>query len=248
METTKELADSKYFAFGALSGMTGVLISHPFDTIKTHIQNNKSINYNFKNLYRGITPPLCGVGLEKALVFGSYELANKYFNNVFISGLTAGLTASLIVTPYERLKILIQMNNSHKNISKNLSLPFLYKGLTTTFTREVPGFGIYFSVYNYGISKIYNNQAPTSIGSFLLGGLSGAVAWLFIYPQDMIKTRLQSALDNKKTAKEIIQEIYKSNNKNKLLQFYKGFHLALLRAIPLHAGTFCAMDYLKKNF
>lgn len=237
-----ENMNHKYFIFGAISGICGVTISHPFDTIKTNIQTNNKIQYNIRSLYKGLIPPLFGVGLEKALVFGSYEYSQKYFNNTFISGLFAGLTASMVVTPYERLKILLQTNNLEK--PNNFNPRFLYKGLSATFTREIPGFGIYFTTYNYSKEKLYKNNIDT-FGSFMLGGLAGTVAWIFIYPQDMIKTRLQSALDNKQNIKNIISDIYKTGG---ISQFYKGLHLALMRAIPLHAGTFSMMEILKKNF
>ena len=60
------------FIFGYISGMAGILVSHPFDTIKTHIQSNKPIPRSLNGLYRGIGPPLIGVGLEKSIVFGVY--------------------------------------------------------------------------------------------------------------------------------------------------------------------------------
>jgi solute carrier family 25 carnitine/acylcarnitine transporter 20/29 len=226
------------FLAGAVSGMCGLTLSHPFDTIKTHIQNNKKININPINLYRGLLPPLLGIGIEKAFVFGTYNLTNKHFNT-FTSGCIAGLSASVVVTPYERLKTLLQMNNKITNIN----LKFLYTGFSATLTREIPGFGIYFSVYENGKKYFYHNNITTS-GSFLLGGLSGAIAWIFIYPQDIIKTKIQSSLTNYKI-KDLIHNIYSSGG---IKQFYKGFHLALLRAIPLHAGTFCTMEYLQKKF
>lgn len=49
------------FAFGYISGMAGILVSHPFDTIKTHIQSNKPITRYLNGLYRRIGPQLIGV-------------------------------------------------------------------------------------------------------------------------------------------------------------------------------------------
>jgi hypothetical protein len=55
------------YVFGGISGMFGILLSHPLDTIKTHIQNGNSLA-SFKptigNAYRGISVPLIGVGIE----------------------------------------------------------------------------------------------------------------------------------------------------------------------------------------
>lgn len=268
----------KYYMKGAFSGMFGILLSHPVDTIKTHIQMNtlSTIKPTISNLYKGLRSPLIGVGIEKAIVFGTYNYCmNKlqvktntqinliikqqsqidYINyrnnrtNIAFSGAVAGLSASLVVTPYERLKILKQMSESVKLV--DLNMRFLFKGLSATFTREVPGFAIYFSVYEYfkAESKVINNRNITYLESFIFGGLSGITAWIFIYPQDRIKTILQSNINNTGNTgnisnlnfRNVMLDIY---NKGGLTHFYKGFTWAVMRATLLHSGTFCMMELL----
>ena len=141
-------------------------------------------------MYRGLIPPLLGVGFEKAIVFGIYENTSrilKYYDvkekkNIAISGACAGFAASFIVTPFERLKIQLQSNASFN--LRTMQLGQLFNGLSACFTREIPGFAIYFSVYESLKSKhLENNQYQISYqASFFYGGLSGATAWLFIYP------------------------------------------------------------------
>jgi len=247
---------SKQYLFGGISGMFGILVSHPFDTVKTHIQNGntlKTFKPTIKNCYRGLSIPLFGVGVEKSIVFGTYNFVLNKTDCIPLSGAVAGFTASLIVSPYERLKILKQ--NSQKVILKDiLNMSFLFKGLGVTFTREVPGFAIYFSVYeklkNDNFTK-YNKEI-TGASSFLYGGLSGAVAWCFIYKQDKIKTIIQSNINNNslysdKNSKinNIITNIYKEKGFiNGLKFFYTGFTWALGRAMLLHSGTFFMMETL----
>jgi solute carrier family 25 carnitine/acylcarnitine transporter 20/29 len=249
MQVNKKTNHLDSYFKGCLSGMFGVALSHPIDTIKTLKQSSFKLNYNLFNLYKGITPPLIGVGLEKALVFGTYQYLRNNNVNVPISGAISGFIATFIVTPYERLKILKQTS---QKINKHINPEFLYKGFSATFTREVPGFAIYFSTYHtlkeYYLESIHVNKIDKTdklspIMSFLFGGLSGSMAWLFIYPQDRIKTIIQSSTNNDKQInfRTIIKNTYKNGG---LKSFYSGFGFAISRAILLHAGTFMMFEML----
>ena len=250
------MTDNYYFK-GCISGMVGILISHPVDSIKTHnqIQNNNKTSlrlgfkYNITNLYKGIMSPLVGVGLEKALVFGTYNYFKNITNNTPISGAISGFVASAIVSPYERIKIMKQTNQ--KILLADCFKPsFIFKGLSATLTREIPGFAIYFSTYEGLKNKFYNNKQIDIYSSFIFGGISGLTAWIFIYPQDRIKTILQSQNTNNTSINSsinipsLIKNIYNSGG---LRHFYKGFSFAAARAVLLHSGTFCTMELLSKT-
>ena len=229
---------------GCISGMTGILLSHPIDSIKTHNQTSTTIfKYNITNLYRGISSPLIGVGIEKAIVFGTYNHCKSNNLNIPTSGAISGLVASMVVSPYERIKILHQTKQPI-SINMCLSPRFMFKGLGTTFTREVPGFAIYFSTYEklktyFFTSKNKEINIPCS---FIFGGLSGTMAWIFIYPQDRIKTIVQNEMKTTNVY-QLIKTIYCNGG---LKHFYKGFSFAVGRAILLHSGTFCTMEILNK--
>ena len=233
----------KYYFHGAISGMVGIALSQPIDAIKTHYQletnGQKKFSMSYRNLYKGISTPLIGVGLEKAIVFGTYNYFKKELNcNSALSGGVAGFAAAFIVTPCERIKILYQ-----SQLESELKFTFknLFKGLNATYTREIPGFAIYFFTYDY-LKERYNGNDNFSLAkSFCFGGLSGSLAWVFIYPQDRIKTLVQSQRDAK--FKDIIATIYNSGG---LKQFYKGFSFAIMRAILLHSGTFSMMEFLSR--
>ena len=221
--------------------MFGVIISHPFDTIKSNIQNNIKVSkYNIKILYKGLIPPLFGTCVEKSIVFGTYNYLKKYnSDNITINGFISGFVASFIITPYERLKIIKQ-----NSVSIKYNIKSLYSGFTMCLLRDSPGFAIYFTNYEYWKNKLYtsNNKNITSLGSFIIGGSSGLLSWIFIYPQDKIKTILQSNnTNNKLKINDIIKLTYKEGG---LISYYKGFNYALYRAIPLHAGTFMMYEIL----
>jgi hypothetical protein len=234
------------FAYGYLAGMAGIVTSHPFDTIKTNIQKKQTIKYNIKNLYKGVAAPLFGVGLEKAIVFGTYETSKRYGNNDFISGGLAGLTASFVVTPFERIKILLQTNQTVEKHFFNRK--FLFQGLSATFYRETPGFAIYFSLYNHLKNKIQHQRKEEEIrpmDSFIIGAISGSASWIFIYPQDRIKTHLQACKERQLGFTEGLKEVLNDGGYRGL---YRGFHYALMRAIPLHATAFMTFELCKKYF
>lgn len=217
-----------YYVKGALSGMFGICLSHPVDTIKTYYQTQKVMQYSFKNLYKGISAPLIGVGIEKGLVFGTYNYCkNTAQLPIPVSGAISGLVASVVVSPYERIKILKQTGQKPK-------FNTLFKGLGITFTREVPGFAIYFKVYEELRNYFYGINAPPIYASFMFGGIAGSMSWVFIYPQDRIKT--------------IIQSNTNINTNLNIFNLYKGFSFALARAFLLHSGTFCMMEYLNSKY
>jgi solute carrier family 25 carnitine/acylcarnitine transporter 20/29 len=248
----------EHFIMGAISGSTGILLSHPIDTIKTNVQDGKKISFNPRFLYRGIIPPFLGMGLEKAIVFGTYHNVSEKLKTIgldseshdhmdrILAGSIAGFVSSFVVTPIERLKILSQTGNDkmYKNILRDRKLYLgLFKGLSTTFTREMPGFAIYFSTYENLKEIISIKKEVNMLDHFYMGGLSGLVSWSFIYPQDLIKTKIQASVGNHNT-KDIIKNIYSEYG---FRGFFKGFHLALLRSVPLHAGTFAMYEYLSNK-
>jgi hypothetical protein len=232
----------KNYYSGYISGVCAILVSHPIDTIKTNYQEGLRIKFNLFELYRGLSAPLIGIGIEKAIVFGTYNTIYDKYNNHAFAGAFAGLSASFIVTPYERIKILKQTNKEIK--LKSITPKYLFQGLSATFYREVPGFAIYFTTYNYLKDKSihYFNKPISTLESFIYGGFSGAWSWVFIYPQDRIKTHIQSST-NKMSFIKGFSDLIKNNN---IKGLYKGFHFALLRAIPLHATAFMVNELFHK--
>jgi solute carrier family 25 carnitine/acylcarnitine transporter 20/29 len=223
--------DVNKFISGSIGGLTGTLLSHPFDTIKTRIQSGqcKTIKeaLKMKRLYSGLSTPLMGIPLEKTIVFGTYQKLRDNGYNVAFSGSVAGFISTTIVTPVDNFKIQYQLGN--KPNFKNI-----FNGYFPTLFRETLGFSIYFSTYNY-LTDLYNPD-KNHFKTFLFGGFSGFSAWAFIYPADIIKTKYQSGQNN---LINIIKETHK-------IGFYKGFSLAVMRAIPLHSGVFLGWEIANK--
>lgn len=224
---------------GGFSGMIGVTLSHPFDTMKIYLQDVLRPPRDLRLLYRGLLPPFLGVGFEKSIVFGTYKNTTKFLrdrqfsktSSSLIAGGISGFSASFIVTPAERIKILLQSGK------KICSLQTIYKGFSVTLTREIPGFAIYFTTYEH----LYDNKMGL-LPSFLCGSFSGVVSWIFIYPQDLIKTRIQSNLVGSSYMYHV-KDIYYQKG---FCGFYRGFHFAMMRAIPFHGATFFTFELIEQ--
>jgi hypothetical protein len=254
-----ESFQAKTFLFGIFGGFCGTILSHPFDTVRVVYQEGsyKNIAECTKHLYKtngitafykGLLPPLVGVALEKCALFGVYDnvkrcnslFNNNTYSNTFMSGLFAGLVTTTIVTPVEKIKILLQ-NQKHADIKTLVrgSPLSLYNGWTATLFREVPGYGIYFTVYEY-LKNTFG--MPNYYTPAIYGALCGVASWTFIYPADPIKTKMQN---NSIGFKEALGIIMRNEG---LMGLYRGMPLALFRAIPLHGGVFMGYEFCNRNF
>lgn len=218
------------YLFGAISGATGTIVSHPFFRLKTEKQNEAKITLdnlkNIKWLYSGLNWAMVGYSIEKMLVFGTYNSLRNHDVNPTIAGLTSGVIAAFSVTPFEQLTIDKQRGKI------NYSLKHLYSGIIPTIIRESVGFGVHFTTYEFFTSKF--NPERKVIGTIFCGILSVTCGWCVILPADRIKTQIQSGNFNLKTYN--------------VLKSYSGVHFALMRAIPFHVTCFIVMESLKKEF
>lgn len=121
-----------------------------------------------------------------------------------------------------------------------LNFKYLFQGTSATLSRETPGFAVYFISYNAMKNQITRDDPLYKLKCFMFGGFAGCCAWSIVYPQDRIKTRMQTSqipLTYMQTLKQILAQ-------DKIGGLYKGFHYALMRAVPLHAAAFAMMEFL----
>jgi solute carrier family 25 carnitine/acylcarnitine transporter 20/29 len=224
------------FIFGGLSGMASILITHPIDTIKTHLQNKTTIPRTINGLYKGIIPPLGGITIEKFIVFGVYQtIINNQekmtYTKIGLAGFISGAGATAIVTPCERWKILLQTNQT-VNI-RELGIKGLYQGFTPTLFREPLGYTIYFTMYEYLKRNYTASKKIQKHESFIFGGIAGISAWVFIYPGERCKTIIQSS-KQKITMRNAFITLYNDGISN----LYRGFSAAAIRAGLTHGIVF----------
>ncbi|CAC5374103.1 SLC25A45_47 [Mytilus coruscus] len=148
------MADGIFHDFfgGLISGSAGVLVGHPFDTVKVQLQVQARGN-SYKNVwdcidtikkqtwskgfFRGLSWPMLSAGVINSVFFGSYNQILKvmgtsadkqhdhpdYLKIAIASGM-AGVFQLIIACPIEVIKVVLQSQIPHGN---NKGLKF-YKG------------------------------------------------------------------------------------------------------------------------
>ncbi|XP_052129765.1 mitochondrial basic amino acids transporter [Frankliniella occidentalis] len=124
------------FFAGCVGGCAGVLVGHPFDTIKVRLQTQDPARPRYagtlhclrtmvaeesvRGLYKGVTSPLAGVSLVNALVFGVYGNVQRQLDAASpgsssslachaLAGGAAGAVQSVACSPVELAKTRLQL-------------------------------------------------------------------------------------------------------------------------------------------
>lgn len=106
---------------------------------------------------------------------------------------------------------------------------------------ETPYFNVYLVVYEGLKAYLKGTVIHDSIWNPIIsGGLAGIAAWLPCYPQDVIKSVIQSN-ESKLTVLEATSKIYKAYG---VKGFFKGFTPSMMRAFPANAATFLGYEFI----
>lgn len=203
-----------------------------------------------------MSSPLFGVGLLNSIMFGVYGNSFRVLSqknskpiviNASLSGSCAGVIACFVITPLDLIKIRLQVQRGYsvykgpfdciKQIVKNDGFSGLFRGFVLTVLRDVPGYTAYFGAYECCKSKL--GHSPPAL--LISGGLAGIASWLVSYPQDVIKSRMQSnPLKKDGTPKYIngLDCVRKSFQKEGISVFFRGLTVTCIRTFPKSAVTF----------
>ncbi|XP_021498244.1 mitochondrial basic amino acids transporter isoform X1 [Meriones unguiculatus] len=166
------------FLAGCAGGVAGVLVGHPFDTVKVRlqVQNVEKPQYrgtlhcfqtiikqeSVLGLYKGMSSPLMGLTFINALVFGVQgntlrALGQDSPLNQFLAGAAAGTIQCVICCPMELAKTRLQLQGPRTykgpldclvQIYRQEGLRGINRGMVSTLLRETPSFGVYFLTYD----------------------------------------------------------------------------------------------------
>jgi len=195
---------------------------------------------------------------------------NKDFLLDFIAGGISAAVSKTVVAPLERVKIILQIQDSHKHIPKDQQ----YKGIIDCFSRinKEQGFlsfwrGNVVNVVRYfptqalnfafkdkykalfmdGIDK--NDFWKFFAGNLAAGGAAGATSLLIVYPLDFARTRLGADVGKAAADREfkgLFDCVIKSYKADGLIRgLYPGFISSVQGIIIYRAIYFGAYDTAK---
>lgn len=259
------------FIAGILSGVTKLVIGHPFDTLKVRLQvsgerfNHSVINClrstirkeGIKGLYKGGTPPLFGWAVMDSVMLGSLSnyrrlLADEeglsYWQHS-LAGLGAGLTVSFVATPIEHVKARLQVQYD--------ATSRVYRGPIDAITQLVKSrtlyngltatmvqrswFSVFWLTYAITTKELETTSLSPSSKSFLAGGTAASVYWIMAFPADVIKQRIMT--DSLTSPKyPTWLSCARAVSREGVKGFYRGFIPCFLRSFPTNASAVLVFD------
>ncbi|RYH13126.1 MC/SLC25 family protein [archaeon] len=236
------------FIAGFAYGTASVIVGQPLDTIKTRMQAmdnelGKDVGKSswriakdliqkegIKGLYRGGTVLLIGGGLFRSAQFGVYNFAfsrgEAFLGStsddrrvmkvvdplVVAAGCAGGIGRGLVEAPFEFIKTRIQVQHAW-------GLKEMFSGSSATILRN----SILFSCFVFYID-LSKQLVPGGLGPFWTGAISANLAWLTIWPLDVVKSQIQSGNYNDRTISQLLKENFKNGT------FYRGVVPGLTRS------------------
>lgn len=271
------LADNvKSFAAGGFGGICAVLTGHPFDLVKVRLQTglyNSSVQCvkqtiakdGLTGLYRGVLPPLLGVTPMFAVSFWGYDVGKRLVSTytgksidqfeikeISTAGFISAIPTTLVAAPFERVKVMMQIQEGNKSKSmagvvaemyKTGGLRSIFKGSVATLARDGPGSALYFATYEYLKKELSSPGEDLSLFAIMTaGGFAGVSMWLGVFPIDTIKSTQQSS----NVPISILQTTKNIYAKGGIKAFFQGVGPALARSFPANAATFLGVELARK--
>uniref|UniRef100_A0A8D0BAX9 Mitochondrial glycine transporter n=2 Tax=Salvator merianae TaxID=96440 RepID=A0A8D0BAX9_SALMN len=160
----------------------------------------------------------------------------------FVCGSISGTCSTLLFQPLDLLKTRLQtlqpsLNGSGRvgmvtvlfKVVRTESILGLWKGVSPSFARCIPGVGIYFSTLYMTKQHFLQDHSPTALQSVFLGGVSRTVAVVCMLPITVVKTRYESGRYGYESILGALKNISRSEGVRGL---FSGLTPTLLRDAP----------------
>ncbi|QEU60494.1 hypothetical protein KDRO_D01810 [Kluyveromyces lactis] len=203
------------------------------------------------------------------------QLAKQESSIAFIAGGVAGAVSRTVVSPFERVKILLQVQSSTSaynhgiinavgQVYKEEGVAGLFRGNGLNCVRIFPYSAVQFVVYEWCKKHIFHVDGTVGKEQLLnwqrlsAGALCGGMSVLATYPLDLVRTRLSIQTANlAKLSKSKAKDIAKPPGVWELLVktfqeeggirgLYRGVYPTSLGVVPYVAVNFAVYEQLKE--
>jgi|TARA_B110000211_G_C14017243_1_gene525928 solute carrier family 25 carnitine/acylcarnitine transporter 20/29 len=210
------------FLAGASYGLTTVMTGQPLDTVKTRMQGmpnsanqsmlqvgrNVFMREGIRGLYRGGLPLVIGGSMMRSAQFGvsgkvsdvlntsnlpEYKLCGIFNYKIILAGIAGGLGRGLVEAPTDFLKV-------RRQVEQTWSIKQVLEGTGVTLGRNTflySSFVLYMDLSKQCCAAGYVPRWLTTkdggnLTPFAKGAVCANLAWLTIWPADVVKTQRQS--------------------------------------------------------
>jgi hypothetical protein len=215
---------------GLFAGIVSTFICNPLDIIRLNYQIGKKIDISSLKLTKGLTIGLLTIPTFWTIYFPMYSnLKEKTYKPT--AAYLACCTASAMTAPLWYIKQMIQTDKPFD--FKKTKLKTFYTGTGATFIIN-GSFTIQIPLYEYLRDKIENLTTPKV---FLITSFSKILASSVFYPLDTLRS----------IRRNFPNYSYLTSIKNlSILQYYRGYHIYLIRSLPYYCSIFCTYEFFKK--
>lgn len=294
------------FLSGGVGGIAAVMVGHPFDLIKVRMQAgggsadagvfsslSKTLrSEGVRGLYRGVSAPLVASSPIYALSFWGYDLGQTLVKDflrspndndrpltipeIMLAGGFSALPMIIVMAPTERIKCLLQVQNTNINNSnasakggkapsppkytgmvdcatklyKEGGIRSVYKGTMLTMMRDVPGSIAWFGTYEILKRSLVQWQGiddPSQL-SPLAVMTAGGFAGMACWATCIVPDGLKSRFQTAPEGKfRGVTDVYLTVVREEGYgALFTGFRPAMTRAFPANAACFLGMEVAKK--
>ncbi|CAH1417509.1 unnamed protein product [Lactuca virosa] len=262
----------KHYVAGLVSGVSMVIVGHPFDTVKVKLQKHNTDANGFKyrsgfhcttrilktegikGLYRGATPSFVGMAFESSLLFGIYSQTKQALQGgdhnrkpeshiIIPSAAFAGSIISFILCPSELVKCRMQIQGTDSLVPTSRK----YSGPLNCVIQTVKTEGVS-GLFRGGVTTLMREAIGNAVFfriGIISGGLSGIAFWSAVLPLDVAKTIIQTTPDKNLTKNPLVllKSIYRRSG---VRGCYTGLGPTVSRAFPANAAAIVTFEAASK--
>lgn len=170
----------------------------------------------------------------------------------FLIGSFSGTCSTILFQPLDlvktRLQSTVQPSSAGTitvmgNVLRQEKIMGLWKGLTPSMLRCVPGVGLYFGTLHW-LSSTFVRGEPTAVQAIFLGVTARCISVATLLPVTVVKTRFESGVYKYRTVTDALQKIYKVEGVRGL---YSGLTATLIRDAPFSGVYLMFYTQMKKQ-